>query len=73
MLLFANLNADGHQSDAQKLYTLIHGMGWTTGSELLGELMLALKDIKGNYSGILRNEINECFEFAPKSPENLRA
>jgi len=36
---------------------------WTTGSESLGELQLALKDMKGNYSPELRKEIDECFEF----------
>jgi len=37
---------------------------WTTGSELLGEIMLALKSMKGKYSPELRKEIIECFEFA---------
>ena len=63
-VLIERLNSGGHQGDAQKLNTLIHGTAWTTGSELLGELMLALKSMKGNYSHELRNEINECFEFA---------
>jgi hypothetical protein len=62
--LIERLETDGHQGDAQKLNTLIHGTVWTTGSELLGELMLTLKSMKGNYSRELRNEINECFEFA---------
>jgi hypothetical protein len=63
-VLIERLNAEGYPGDAQRLNTLIHGTAWTTGSELLGELMLALKDMKGNYSHELRNEINECFEFA---------
>jgi len=36
----------------------------STRSEILGEIMLALKSMKGNYSRELRSEINECFEFA---------
>jgi hypothetical protein len=57
------LNKDGHQEDSEKLNSLMH-TAWTTGSELLGEIMLALKSMKGNYSPELRAEINECFQFA---------
>ena len=57
------LKRDGHIEDSQKLDSLMH-TAWTTGSELLGEIMLALKSMKGNYSPELRKEINECFEFA---------
>jgi len=57
------LKRDGHIEDSQKLDSLMH-TAWTTGSELLGELQLALKSMKGNYSPKLRKEINECFEFA---------
>jgi hypothetical protein len=57
------LKRDGYPQDAAKLDTLMH-TPWTTGSELLGELMLALKSMKGGYSPELRKEIDECFEFA---------
>lgn len=57
------LKKDGHTEDSQKLDSLMH-TAWTTGSELLGELMLALKSMKGKYSPELRKEINECYEFA---------
>jgi hypothetical protein len=57
------LKRDGHLEESQKLDTLMHTV-WTTGSELLGELMLALKSMKGDYSPELRKEINECFEFS---------
>jgi hypothetical protein len=63
-VLIGWLNKDGHRDDAKKLNELMHETVWTTGSELLGEIMLALKSMKGNYSPELRNEINECFEFA---------
>lgn len=62
-VLIERLNADGHHEDALKLNKLIHEMAWTTGSELLGELMLALKGLKGIYSQELRTEIDGCFEF----------
>ena len=57
------LKKDGHIEDSQKLDSLMH-TAWTTGSELLGELQLALKNMKGNYSPKLKKEIDECFEFA---------
>lgn len=57
------LKNEGHAKEAQKLYTLMH-TAWTTSSELLGELQLALKGMKGHYSQKLRKEIDECFEFA---------
>jgi len=57
------LKRDGHLGDSQKLDTLMHTV-WTTSSELLGEISLALKAMKGDYSPELRNEINECFQFA---------
>jgi hypothetical protein len=57
------LRREGHSEEAQKLDTLMH-TAWTTGSELLGEIMLALKSMKDDYSPELRKEIDECFEFA---------
>jgi len=55
------LKKDGHLEDSQKLGTAM--IAGATGSEILGDIMLALKSMKGNYSPELRNEINECFEF----------
>jgi hypothetical protein len=57
------LKREGHIEDSKKLDAIMH-TAWTTGSELLGEIMLALKSLNGNYSLELRNEIDECFEFA---------
>ena len=62
-LLIAWLKRDGHLEDSRKLDEIMH-TAWTTGSELLGELMLAFKSMKGDYSPELRKEIGECFEFA---------
>ena len=61
--LSAWLKREGHLEDARKLDTLMH-MPWTAGSELLGELMLALEGMKGRYNAELQAEINECKEFA---------
>jgi hypothetical protein len=41
----------------------MHEIAWTTGSELLGELTLALKNMNGKYSPELTREIDECLEF----------
>jgi hypothetical protein len=63
-VLIARLTSEGHSADAQKLDDLLHGTAWTTSSELLGELMLVLKNMQGKYSRELENEISECREFA---------
>ena len=53
---------DGYLEDSNNLgKAMIAG---STGSEVLGDIMLALESMKGNYSSELRNEINQCFEFA---------
>jgi len=57
------LRRDGHIEDSQKLDRPMH-TAWTTSSELLGEIMLALKSMKGDYSPELRREVKECLEFA---------
>jgi len=62
--LIERLTAEKHDDDARRLHTLMHEITWTTGSELLGELVLALKEMKGKQSHELMREINECLEFA---------
>ncbi len=56
------LRKDGHFEESQKLGTAM--VAGATGSEILGDIMLALKSMKGKYSPALRKEISECFEFA---------
>ena len=56
------LKKDGHLEETQKLDTAM--VAGATGSEILGDIMLALKSMKGKYSPALKKEINECFEFA---------
>ena len=56
------LKKDGHLEESQKLGTAM--VAGATGSEILGDIMLSLKSMKGKYSPELRREINECFEFA---------
>ena len=62
--LIERLTAEKHDDDARRLHTLMHEIAWTTGSELLGELVLALKEMTGKQSQELTREINECLEFA---------
>ena len=56
------LKKDGYLEESQKLGAAM--IAGATGSEILGDILLALKSMKGKYSSELRNEINECFEFA---------
>jgi len=41
--LIERLAAEQHNDEARRLHSLMHEIAWTTGSELLGELMLALR------------------------------
>jgi hypothetical protein len=61
--LIDRLNANQQTDEAAKLDDLLHHTAWTTGSELLGELQIALKDMKGKYSEEITKEINECLNF----------
>jgi hypothetical protein len=40
--LIRRLRAEGHVAPADKLHRLLHEVAWTTGSELIGELRLAI-------------------------------
>ncbi|MCP4594499.1 MAG: hypothetical protein GY842_27525 [bacterium] len=53
----------GATGDADTLDQLMNS-AWTTGSELLGELALALGPMQGRYSGELRLLVTECYDFA---------
>jgi hypothetical protein len=44
--LITRLRADGHGAMADRFDDLLHRTAWTTGSELLGELGLALRDFR---------------------------
>lgn len=63
-LLIEELRASGHEADADELHVLTHEMAWTTGSELLGELGLVLRKMKGRHAGPLRDRIVVCLKFA---------
>jgi len=56
------LKKDGYFEDSNNLEKAM--IAGSTGSEILGDITIALKSMKGNYSSELRNEIHQCFEFA---------
>lgn len=56
------LKREGHIEESQKLHAAM--LAGSTGSEIIGEIMLALKDMTGDYPPALRTEMKECLEFA---------
>lgn len=65
------LQRDGCLDDSYRLARLMH-TAWTTSSELLGELALALGQMRGKYSGELDGEIAACLDFAANHRKILR-
>jgi hypothetical protein len=61
--LIRALRENGNMAEASRLDTLLHGV-WTTGSELIGELMLSLSDMKGGFPADVRKQIKDCRYFA---------
>jgi hypothetical protein len=62
-MLIQALKANGNTEEASRLDVLLHGV-WTTGSELIGELMLVLAGIKGSFPSGIQKQINDCHYFA---------
>jgi len=62
--LIGRLKSTGKIEEANKLDLLVHDTAWTTSSELLGDLTIALKSMRGNYPSDIAREIRECLEFA---------
>lgn len=62
--LIVKLRKEAHTESAQELHSLLHEMAWTTSSELLGELYLALGRLEANYRGPQRGNIAACRHFA---------
>ena len=61
--LIQALKMNGNTDEASRLDVLRHGI-WTTGSELIGELMLALAEMKGAFPDDIRKQIDDCHYFA---------
>jgi len=63
--LIQELKADGNTDEASRLDALLHGI-WTTGSEVIGELMLSLAAMKGDFPRKIRKQIDQCHCFAKR-------
>jgi hypothetical protein len=65
--LVASLRADGLGGDADRLHFMIHKVAWTTGSEMIGELGKAMKDVAtehgGSFSDSTRARMDTAFEM----------
>ena len=61
--LIGKLRSERCPDSANRLYTLLHKVAWTSSSELLGELMLVLIELRGHSPDNLRLDISECLEF----------
>ncbi len=65
--LIASLRADGLSADGDRLHFMIHKVAWTTGSELIGELGQAMKDVAGEhgdcFSDGTRAKMEAAFEM----------
>lgn len=53
----------GYETESKKLDKLLHGF-WTTGSELIGELMLYLETIDVNQPNDVKKLKDKCHYFA---------
>lgn len=61
--LAIQLRSEGHTKEADRLGILM-GCAWTTGSELIGELLLSLQAMKGQYSDATKQLRAECLRSA---------
>ena len=61
--LVGKLRRESCLDAANRLYTLLHKVSWSNNAEQLGELMLALLEMKGRGPECLREDICECLEF----------
>ena len=62
--LIESLAASNCMDDSRCLNGILHQTAWTTSSELMGELALAFKNMRGKYPPEIKREIDECREFA---------
>ncbi len=61
--LIRDLRAEGHFHAAAKLHALLHEAAWTTASELMGELGLAILELESSgrkLSSNLRQRLDDC-------------
>ena len=64
------LRAEGCEETAGKLHALLHETAWTTSSELLGELGLAILDFERSVSAVspeLKRRIETCMSLVRRA------
>ncbi len=61
--LIVSLRRHGFDSEAQRIDVILHGV-WTTGSELIGELMLCLSDMNLTLPKETQRVKDDCHYFA---------
>ena len=67
-----SLHKNNFVNEAKIIDTILHGV-WTTGSELLGELMLETKKmLKNKYPKENKNKIKRNSLFCKDSQENIK-
>jgi uncharacterized MAPEG superfamily protein len=69
--LEAQFREHGMASAADRLAALLHGMAWTTSSELIGELGSAFLAIRAEYHGLLSAEILKELDAAIASARKV--
>ena len=69
--LAVELRSEGHTKEADRLGILM-SCSWTTGSELIGELMLSLEEMNDVYSKQSSRLISDCLHFAKHHRRILR-
>jgi hypothetical protein len=57
------LKANGKTTEAERLDGVMR-CAWTTSSELIGELMLALAAMDGDFPAEIRKQVKDCLYFA---------
>ncbi len=73
--LIRQLRVEGYDEPANKLYTLLYEVAWTTCSELLGELGLAILEFerrRPNVSTELRRLLISCTNLIRKVWPNIK-
>ena len=73
--LIQQLRAEGHGEAAERLDSVLHHTAWTTSSELLGELglaILAFKRQRPATSGALRQHLKTCLRAVRRAWPGLK-
>ena len=68
--LIRQLRTDGHEEAAHAIDTILHHTAWTTGTELLGELGLAIRSFDRQaprVSPALRRELKACMRVVRRA------